>query len=73
MLTLIFLILMFSVVGSLIHMAFRLAWGVTKVIFAIVFFPIILIGLALAGFVYVSIFLLIIAGIISLFRHLVVG
>ena len=73
MLTLIFLILMFSVVGSLIHMAFRLAWGVTKVIFAIVFFPIILIGLALAGFVYVSIFMLIIAGIISLFRHLVVG
>ena len=73
MLTLIFLILMFSVIGSLIHMAFRLAWGVTKVIFAIVFFPIILVGLALAGFVYISIILLIIAGIISLFRHLVVG
>ncbi|MBR6402477.1 MAG: hypothetical protein IKS48_03755 [Eubacterium sp.] len=73
MLTLLFIILMFSVCGSLVHMAFRLAWGVTKVLFAIVFFPVILVGLAFTGFIYISIILLVIVGIISLIRHLVIA
>ena len=73
MLTLLFLFLMFSVCGSLVHMAFKLAWGATKVIFAIVFFPIILIGLALSGFIFVAIILLMIVGFISLIRHLVLA
>lgn len=54
-------------------MAFRLAWGVTKVLFAIVFFPVILVGLAFTGFIYISIILLVIVGIISLIRHLVIA
>ena len=66
MLTLIFIILMFSVFGRLFGLAFKLTWGFAKICLLLIFFPAILIGIAIIVFIYISIFFLIIGGIMSL-------
>ena len=73
MLTLLFLILMFSVFGKILHMAIKLTWGITKVIFTLIFLPFIVIGLAVAGFMYLSILILIVAGFFTFVGGLVFG
>ena len=73
MLTLLFIILMFSVFGKILHMAIKLTWGITKVIFTLIFLPFIVIGLALAGFMYLSILVLIVAGFFAFVGGLVFG
>ena len=45
MLTLIFTCLMVWIFGKLIWIAFKMTWGITKVLFNLVFLPIILIAL----------------------------
>lgn len=66
MLSIIFTILMFTVFGEFIWIAIKAAWGITKVLFTIVFLPVILIGMAVAGLMYIAFPLLIIVGIIAL-------
>ena len=73
MLTLLFLILMFSVFGKILHMAIKLTWGITKVVFTLIFLPFIVIGLAVAGFMYLSILVLIVAGFFAFVGGLVFG
>ena len=67
MLTIIFLLLMIVVFGKLIWFAIRAAWGITKVLFSIVFLPIVLIVLALSGLMVVALPILIIVGLAALF------
>lgn len=66
MLILIFLILMFAVFGNLFVLALKLTWGFSKILFGLIFLPILLIGIAIIGFIYLSIFFLIFGGIILL-------
>ena len=66
MLTLIFTCLMVWIFGKLIWIAFKMAWGITKVLFNLVFLPIILIALVIGGLVSVALPVLIIIGIIML-------
>ena len=66
MLTMLFVILMFAVFGKLLVWAIRATWGITKVLFTFIFLPVILIGMAMYGLVYVGIIVLIIAGLVSL-------
>lgn len=66
MLTILFLLLMIVVFGKLIWLAIRAAWGITKVLFSIVFLPIILIILALSGLMVVALPVLIIVGLTAL-------
>lgn len=66
MLTIIFLLLMIVVFGKLIWLAMRAAWGITKVLFSIVFLPIVLIVLALSGLMVVALPILIIVGLAAL-------
>ncbi len=66
MLTFIFLICMFGIFGKLIGVAFQMAWGITKVVFTLVFLPLILIALVVGGLIYVALPLLIIIGLVSL-------
>lgn len=73
MLTLLFIILMFSVFGKILHMAIKLTWGITKVVFTLIFLPFIVIGLAVAGFMYLSILVLIVAGFFAFVGGLVFG
>ena len=66
MLTLIFTCLMVWIFGKLIWIAFKMTWGITKVLFNLVFLPIILIALVIGGLVSVALPVLIIIGIIML-------
>lgn len=70
MLTILFCILMIGVFGKLLVFALKGAWGVTKILFSIVFLPLILIGLAVAGFVYIALIAVIVIGIVSLIKHI---
>lgn len=71
MITLLFTILMIMVFGKLIIWAIKATWGITKVLFYIVFFPIVLIVLACTGLIYIAIMALIIAGIEALIKSAV--
>ena len=44
MLTLLFVICMFGIFGKLIGLAFKMTWGIAKVLFTLVFLPVILVG-----------------------------
>lgn len=71
MLTLIFTCLMVWIFGKLIWIAFKMTWGITKVLFNLVFLPIILIALVIGGLVSVALPVLIIIGIIMLICEIV--
>lgn len=61
--TLLFIFLMFGVFGKLIGLAFRATWGITKILFRLIFLPVVLIGLVLAGLMYIALPLLVVIGI----------
>ncbi len=69
MLTLIFAVLMLVVFGKLIVLAVRATWGITKVLFTIIFLPVILICMVAGGLLYIALPVLIIIGIISLVKQ----
>ena len=73
MLTLLFVICMFGIFGKLIGLAFKMTWGIAKVLFTLVFLPVILVGLALGGLLVVAFPLLIVVGIVSLAVGLLKG
>lgn len=66
MITLLFLIMLIGVFTKLLVWSIKAAWGITKVILFIVLFPILLIGLFVAGFIPLVLIVLVIAGAISL-------
>ena len=66
MLALIFVLLMLGVFGKLAVLAVKMAWGITKVAFTIIFLPAILIIAACTGFIYLAIIGVVVVGIISL-------
>lgn len=67
MITTIFFILMAIVFARLAFLAVRLTWGFSKVLFTLVFLPIILFGGLVLGLIKISLPVLIVIGIISLF------
>ena len=73
MLTLLFVICMFGIFGKLIGLAFKMTWGIAKVLFTLVFLPVILVGLAMGGLLVVEFPLLIVVGIVSLALGLLKG
>lgn len=66
MLTLIFVILMFALFAELIGLAVRLAWGILKVVGVVIFWPLVLIGLAAAGLIYVALPLLLVTAVVGI-------
>lgn len=68
LLTMLFIGLMIYVFGGLIWLALQMAWGIFKVIVTLVFLPIALIGLVIAGLVEFAIPILIVIGIYMLIR-----
>ena len=66
MLTLVFICLMIGVFGKLIGLAFKMTWGITKVLFTLVFLPFVLIALTIGGLVTIALPLVVVVGIISL-------
>ncbi len=71
MITLLFIILMFTVFIRIMVFAFKAAWGLAKIIVSLILLPIILIALAVAGFIYLALAILIVVGLITLISGLV--
>ena len=66
MLTLLFIICMFVVFGNVAGLALRGAWGMTKILVSLVFFPIILIGMVFSGLLVLALPALILIGVAAL-------
>ena len=66
MINLIFTIFMFLIFGNILMFAIKMAWGVTKVLFSLVFLPVFLIVLVLAGLIKLALPILAIVGLISI-------
>lgn len=66
MLTALFVILMISFIGIVIRLALKMAWGITKLVFGVILFPIFIIGMVLAGLMSIALPVLVAAGIILL-------
>lgn len=67
MLTLLFIVLILAVFGRLLGFAIKAAWGITKIVFTIVLFPLALIAMVFAGMFYIVLPILIIVGLVSMF------
>lgn len=67
MLTLLFIVCMFGVCGKLFCFGIKAAWGISKFVLTIVFFPLLLIGMLAGGLLYLALPILLVVGIISLF------
>ena len=68
MLTLIFTILMFIVFGKLLIFAIRATWGISKIVFSLVLLPLFLVGLVLKGLITLAFPILLVVGLIVLFK-----
>ena len=73
MLTLLFVICMFAIFGKLAVLALKGAWGLTKIVFSLIFLPLILIGLVIKGLLILAFPVLLIAGVIFLISELQTG
>lgn len=67
MITFAFIALMLIVFIRLLVVAIKLTWGITKVLFSLVFLPILLIAGFILGLFYLVFPVLLIIGLISLF------
>ena len=66
MLNLLFTILMIIVFGKILVFALRATWGITKILFSVVFLPFVLVFLVLQGLIFIALPVLVIIGLISL-------
>ena len=66
MLLLLFIIFFFGIFGKLIGFAFRASWSIIKVMFTLVFLPLILMGLVFKGLVAIALPVLLVVGLFSL-------
>jgi hypothetical protein len=60
--------MMFAIFGKILAFALSAAWGLTKIVLNLFFFPILFIVLALSGFIYIAVIALAIYGIYMLVR-----
>lgn len=67
MLSLLFTICMFWVFGKLLWFGIKAAWGISKILLTVVFFPLILVGMALGGMIYLAFIILLIIGVAEIF------
>ena len=67
MLTILFLIFLFGIFGKLFFFGIRAAWGISKFVLMVVFFPFLLIGMLIVGLVKLAFPLLLIFGVIAMF------
>ena len=68
MLSFVFTVLMFIVFGRLLIFAIKAAWGVSKIVVSLVLLPLFLVGLVLKGLVTIALPLLVVIGLVVLFK-----
>ena len=66
MMTIIFFLFFFMIFGKLLSFAFKATWSIMKVAFFIMFLPIILVGMAIGGLIYIALPILLVVGLVSL-------
>lgn len=66
LLFILFVILMIGVFGKLLALSFKAAWGLTKILFHLVFLPVVLIGMVIAGLISLAVPILAIIGLLAL-------
>lgn len=66
MLTLTFVVLMFLIFGKLIGVAWKAAWGISKIVCSVLLLPLFLVGLVIIGLIQIALPLLLVVGVISL-------
>lgn len=59
---------MFMIFGKLLIFAIKASWGIARILVTVLLLPIILIVLVMAGFIYLAVPFLLIAGVISLVK-----
>jgi len=69
MINFLFTLLMIAIFGKLLWFAIKATWSITKILFSIVFLPLVLIILVINGLLALAFPILIVVGIISLFVH----
>lgn len=65
MFTLLFTILTFIIFGKLLIFAIKASWGIARILVTVIFLPLALIALVVAGIIYLAVPLLLIAGVVS--------
>lgn len=68
MLMILFLICMIWIFGKLLVFGLKMSWGILKLLLAIGFLPLLLIGIVLVGMIKLAFPILIIIGIVALVR-----
>ncbi len=66
MLTIIFVIALIWMAWKMFFWGIKAAWGIAKLLAAVVLLPLFIIGLVCIGFVYLAIPILVIAGVVAL-------
>ena len=61
------LTILFGIFGKLFFFGIRAAWGISKFVLMVVFFPVILLGMLVVGLVKLAFPLLLIFGVIAMF------
>ena len=67
MFTVFMVILMIWIFGKLLVISLRASWGILRILFTVIFLPLILVGLLVAGILSVAFTLLIVLGAITVF------
>lgn len=71
MITFLFVFLLLALMCGMIKLAFKAAWGITKITFGLIFLPLALVLLVLVGLIYLAFPILIIVGILCGIKALV--
>ena len=72
MLNVLFVLMMLSVFTKVAWLGFKISWGMTKLFLALVFAPLILIGLFCSGAVFLAFPLLLMVGVSAMIASLAV-
>ena len=68
MLSFMFTILMLIVFGKLLLFAIKATWGIARIVFSLVLLPLFLVGLVLKGLIALAFPILIVIGLVVLFK-----
>lgn len=66
MLSILFVLLLIAITGRMASLAIRMTWGISKIFLRVILFPLLMLGLAFYGLIYLILPILIVIGIISL-------
>ena len=73
MFTIFFIALLLWFIGSVLRLAIRATWGITKIVFSLVVLPVVAIVVAFAGLMTIALPVLLVVGIITLIANLIRG